>query len=213
MAHKNVDKPETDNSTKRPRGVSRRRFGQTALASAPVVLMAMHSRPLKASVAANCTPSGWVSGNTSPHHEKEPCGGRTPGYWAGGNPHHPQGWVDNKDTLVNSSYGFPGITYFDGSGPDGEATMLDAVSGPGQYPLGINSTDERQVLRFGTAALLNAKYSEVTDGYPLSEAQVREMVIAVLTTGFYESGTGETLNMEQMHRFLKNTMEAPTWGP
>lgn len=204
-------RPEQQPETLDARGRTRRRLGKAALGTAPV-LMTLHSAPLKAA-GANCTPSGWVSGNTSKHPDLEDCGGRTPGYWAGGNPNQPDGWKNNKDSPLNSSYGFPGLGTYPGSGDDGNATMLDAVSGPGQQSLGISSSDhndKRQVIRFGTAALLNAKY---TVGYPLSEALIREMVTEVIDTGEYQTSTGETLNMEQMHAFLKNTMDIPSWGP
>lgn len=131
-----------------------------------------------------------------------------------------------------SGYGFPGITndyreFVDNGGPgnsgnqgnqgsssnsveDIPLTMLGAVarsvgvSGLTGIPL------ERQIIRFGAAALLNARY---TAGYPLSEELVRDIVTNTLNHRFYTTNGGDTLSPEQVKAFLENTMETPNfWG-
>lgn len=193
---------------------SRRRFGIGAASAA--VVMSLHAQPLKA--AANCTASGWVSGNTSRHPELQDCGGRTPGYWQNeNNKHHPEGWVKTRNESVSSQHGFPGLgeyTRTSDEGDFGSATLLDAVKGPGDVRLNTADNHERQVLRFGTAALLNARYAyEVAPGYPLTEDEVRDIVTEALTTGYYVASTGDRLTLSQVHAFLENTMDAPSWGP
>ncbi|SEO98318.1 hypothetical protein SAMN04488052_105186 [Aquisalimonas asiatica] len=193
-----------------PKSWSRRRFGVGAVSAS--VIMSLHAQPLKA--AANCTPSGWVSGNTSLHQELEECGGRTPGYWQNDNhPHHPQGWRETYYEALNSNHGFPGLNGLTGSGTNGEATLLDAVSGPGRQDLGMGDSTLRQVVRFGTAALLNARYPSVSPGYPLSESEVVDIVTQTLMAGEYVTSSGDVLDEEQVHRFLANTMDSPSWGP
>lgn len=48
-------------------------------AAAAPLLMTVASRPVLA--RGICTPSAWVSGNLSDHHQAVECGGRSPGYW------------------------------------------------------------------------------------------------------------------------------------
>lgn len=202
-----ASKPATSGD---PKSWARRRFGVGAVSAS--VIMSLHAQPLKA--AANCTPSGWVSGNTSLHQELTECGGRTPGYWQNENhPHHPQGWKETYHEALNSNYGFPGLNGFMGSGSNGEATLVNAVSGPGKQDLGIGDSSVRQVIRFGTAALLNARYPSVSPGYPLSESEVVEIVTQAIMTGEYMTSSGDVLDLDQVHRFLENTMDAPEWGP
>jgi len=183
---------------------SRRRFGKAALAATPV-LATLYGRPLQA--AANCTPSGWVSGNTSIHHEAEYCGGKTPGYWQGpASKSQNHVWEETADALLNSSYGFPGLDFYVGGVP---ATLQQAVEGPGQTPFDGADMLIRQLMRFGTAALLNARY---ISSYPLTEAQVTELVAMAVLHGGYTTPGGDYLSDEQVKGFLENTMDMPSWG-
>ncbi|MFW5970453.1 MAG: hypothetical protein ACOCP9_07420 [Halofilum sp. (in: g-proteobacteria)] len=183
---------------------SRRRFGKTALGVTPVIAT-LYGRPLWA--AANCTPSGWISGNTSMHHELEDCGGYTPGYWQG-----PQskreysGWEQSQDELLNSSHCFAGLDFYVQGEP---CTMQQAVEGPGKTPLDGADMLTRQLIRFGTAALLNARY---VVGYSLTEPQVIEMVAMAVRHGGYTTPGGDYLSDEQVKAFLENTMNTPNWG-
>lgn len=183
---------------------SRRRFGKLALGITPVVAT-LYGRPLWA--AANCTPSGWVSGNTSNHHELGDCGGNTPGYWQGPASKRQQpGWDDIQDQLLSSSHGFPGLSFYVGGQP---ATMHQAVEGPGQTPFDGTDMLSRQLVRFGTAALLNARF---VLGYSLTENQVTEMVVMAILHGGYTSPGGDYLSDLQVKSFLENTMDTPSWG-
>lgn len=185
-------------------GWSRRRFGKTALGVTPVIAT-LYGRPLSA--AANCTPSGWVSGNTSNHHELEDCGGYTPGYWQSKNSKGQyRGWGNIHDELLDSSYGFPELSFFVGGAP---ATMQHAVEGPGKTPFDSTDMLTRQVMRFGTAALLNARY---VIGYSLTETEVTEIVAMTVLHGGYTSPAGDYLDALQVKAFLENTMAAPSWG-
>ncbi|MBK5936121.1 MULTISPECIES: hypothetical protein [Halorhodospira] len=199
-------------------GRSRRRFNKAALASAPL-LLTLHSQPLRA--AANCTISGWVSANVSRHPDgPEPCGGYTPGYWQGpaSARQYPE-WGEQREELINSSFGFPGLpsyTLIAGGGPGRGGgfeylTLHDAVRGPGQSRVAeFNGMTERQLLRFGTATLLNARY--LMD-FPLTEAQVIDIVTTTLLTGSYTTAAGDTLTAPQVHYFLENTMDGQqSWG-
>lgn len=183
---------------------SRRRFGKTAL-GATSVIATLYGRPLWA--AANCTPSGWVSGNTSNHHELEDCGGNTPGYWQGpaSKNQHP-GWKNTQDELLDSSHGFSGVSFFVGGEP---ATMQQAVEGPGETPFDATDMLTRQLMRFGTAALLNARY---VIGYSLTESEVTEMVAMAVLHGGYTTPGGDYLEDSQVKAFLENTMDTPSWG-
>jgi hypothetical protein len=183
---------------------SRRRFGKIALGVTPVVAT-LYGRPLWA--AANCTPSGWVSGNTSNHHELGDCAGKTPGYWQGpASKRQHSGWNDIHDKLLNSSHGFPGLNYYVAGQP---ATMQQAVEGPGKTAFRDVGMLERQLVRFGTAALLNARF---VIGYSLTQDQVAEMVAMAILDGRYISPGGDYLDAVQVKSFLENTMATPSWG-
>lgn len=139
--------------------------------------------------------------------------------------------VEDGEAFI-SNYGFPGVAadyseYDDqaGGGNPGNPgnpgnsggmtdatplTMLGAVAASTEV-LGLSGIPhERQIIRFGTAALLNARY---TPGYPLSEQMVRDIVTDTLNDGYYIANSGDRLEPEQVKAFLENTMDTPTWGP
>ncbi len=200
-----VGGPSRVNAGAAPPRWSRRRFGKAALVATPV-LASLYGRPLRA--APNCMPSGWVSGNTSLHHDLEDCGGNTPGYWQGpaSKSQHP-GWDDSKDRLLDSSYGFPGLGFYVAGKP---ATLQQAVEGPGETPFDGTGMLVRQLMRFGTAALLNSRF---LIGYTLTESQVTEMVAMAVLHGGYTTPGGDYLTDVQVKAFLENTMDVPGWGP
>ncbi|OOC11459.1 hypothetical protein [Thioalkalivibrio halophilus] len=149
---------------------------------------------------------------------------------------HP-GWhqaVEEGEAFV-SEYGFPGIgnnyreyAVEDTGGdsepghsanpdvPDGSShgeiplTALGAVAASVEVLGLVGLPHERQIIRFGMAALLNARY---ISGYPLSEQQVRDIVTDTLNDGYYVADSGDRLEPEQVKAFLENTMNVPTWGP
>lgn len=211
--HGTADRPDAG-AAGRPSDWSRRRFGKVTLASTPV-LMTLYGKPLWA--GANCTASGWVSGNTSLHQDLRDCGGRTPGYWQGpASKDHYAGWHGTKDERLDSMYGFPtlGVYLVSVSGNDGvnnaPATLQHAVEGPGATTFNGTTMPVRQLLRFGMAALLNARYIV---GYALTESQVVAMVTSAILEGAYVTPSGEILTADQVKRFLENTMNTPQWGP
>ncbi|WP_019625807.1 hypothetical protein [Thioalkalivibrio sp. ALJT] len=224
-------RPDTSKESLDARGRNRRRLGKAALGTAPV-LMTLHAAPLKAA-GANCMPSGWVSGNTSRHDQPEDCGGEPSGYWGAadseGNPDfnspafvHHSGWRDvvEQGGEFVSEHGFPDITnvYLQpaesggngGSVDEVPLTLFRAVSDPGSIRALTGVPHERDIIRLGVAALLNARH---TSGYPLTEMQVRRIVTATLNQGFLVANSGDRLEPEQVKAFLENTMGTPTWGP
>ncbi len=182
----------------RPASWSRRRFGVAAVSTS--VIVGLHSQPLRAAGGGgNCTPSGWVSGNVSLHGEAQSCGGMTPEAWAGGDPPaERERWADAHFNSV-----FKGTPPYSVEESGDPATMLDAVSQ--DVRLGSVGDMERQVIRLGAAAYLNAEYLV----YPMTPQTVIEMVRPTLVDGQYITQSGDVLNAEQVKDFLGNTMEAP----
>ena len=213
--HEGAERPETSGAVppERTRGWTRRRFGQGVAAAAPLV-MTMHSRPLQA--AANCTVSGWVSGNVSLHHDLEECGGYTPGFWQGNSANLPGDWEGNRDIrLVNDPVygldGLPTFTTITGNDDVRDTTMHDAVDQASNIIELPKNSDDRKLVRFGTASLLNARH---VSGYPLSEDVVRTMVRDAYFNGEYIAPSGDRLSKNQVWRFLENTMNGKEeWGP
>lgn len=194
--------PATGGGEPAQRPWSRRRFGQAVAASAPV-LMTLHSRPLQAD--ANCSVSGWVSGNTSLHHELEACGGRTPEYWASEDSKHDYPEWEKRHQQPSHAYPFHSINHKVKGRPASmqqcvdRQTRLDGVDGLGQ-----------QIVCLGAAALLNARYRRPP--YPLNEERVRELVLLGLRGGG-STDRGDSLTAEQVKDFLENTMSGrEDWG-
>ncbi len=196
-----------DAGAQRAKGVapdpSRRRFGKLVLGTTPI-LLTLPGRPLWA--GANCSVSGWVSGNTSMHHELTDCGGETPGYWQGpASKDHYGGWRQTHGERLDSIHGFPALSFTVAGEP---CTLQQAL----ERPMAIDGVgnDTRQTLRFGTAALLNARYGV---SRALTEVQVVDMVTQAVLNGHYETPTGDWLSEAQVRRFIENTQSAPNWGP
>ncbi|MCG5528023.1 hypothetical protein LRF89_10615 [Halorhodospira sp. 9621] len=191
------------------RGMSRRRFGQAALGSVPV-LMTLYSNPLRASsgTPGNCHPSGWVSGNTSQHGEAEDCGGESPGHW--GN-HSPQGQGGGagaaKSVDFNRAFGFADSEF---TNSEGESLDLNyATSGRGKDIVERNFVEvtdkERKVIRFGSAAYMSRIDNKYTSDRPTRE-EIIDMVKAVLDGDYYQiPSTGDELTIDGVIAFLKNT--------
>lgn len=198
-------RPTAGTNGEHPVNPGRRRFSKGALA-APPILLTLYGRPLFA--GANCTPSGWVSGNTSLHHELVDCGGNTPGYWQGpASKEQVQGWrLSHDKALDDPIHGLPGMSYAVAGLP---VTLQQAVEGPGKTPFDGVDTNARQLLRFGTAALLNARYQY---GYQLSETQVITMVSEAIAFGAYTTPSGDVLTARQVKDFLDQTMNSASWG-
>ena len=193
-------------SADRPASWSRRRLGVAALSTS--VIVGLQSRPLRAAgVGGNCTISGWVSGNVSLHGEAQACGGRTPGAWQGGSP------PEHRDSWAHITIGalFGTHYYVAESGENStlrEANLLDAVSKNVKFNDLERFQHERQLIRFGTAAWLNARYLD----YPLKPHAVVDIVKETLENGGeYKPHLGETLTAEEVKNFLENTMDGPDY--
>ena len=188
----------------------RRRFGQAALGTVPV-LIAIYSNPLRASsgTPGNCHPSGWVSGNTSLHGDPGDCGGTSAGNF--GNPGRggrETGWEEWPFSEV-----FPGVPeYYEDPDLAHPLRLKRAAfsSGPARvFPVydgwsGLVSNPERKVIRFGTAAWLSRHYGHYTFERP-TEAEIVAMVVAALTGEPYSTAAGE-LDAWDVADFLENTL-------
>ncbi len=165
---------------------SRRRFGKAALGGVPV-LLTLRSQPLRA--GDDCTISGFASPNNSPGGtQTTECGGRGPGYWS--EPVSKEDFPDwelNQDELVDSEYGFPDLMI------TGNITLQEAVAG-----------EASELLRSGTAALLNAKF---IPGYSLTEEEVRDIVTVTQDDGVYVTSAGDELTTSEVTDFFYNTFD------
>lgn len=213
------DAGEQDNASP-SRGMSRRRFGQAALGSVPV-LMTLYSNPLRAtSGSANgCSGSEWVgSANTSMDVETVRCGGRSPGHW--GN----QGNQGNQEanTLQPVTHEpweverfedcFPGAPRFyedpDGNEPLRLARAVSVsnhavIYGSGGRPY-QNQHLERKIVRFGTAAWLNWQHGYY-NGRP-NKDEIVGMVESALKGEYYRTAAGD-ISPEGVKYFLENTFD------
>lgn len=180
---------------------SRRRLIKGA-AVAPI-LMTVVSRPV---LGAQCTPSAWVSGNLSDHgHERDTCGGRSPGYWQT-NRHNrwaPTGYYPGTK-VDESNEGFGTDPYKD------DGTKFHAVFAGTHYG---NKTlmqvlwleghqDQYQLGAHIAAALLNA--ASIPD-YGMSVDDVKEMYKQLELTGYYQPSAGDPMTPEAVVLFIQNT--------
>ncbi|MBK1727475.1 hypothetical protein [Halorhodospira neutriphila] len=188
MAQRDPEEESSDGQVERlgERGhrPSRRRFGKAALGGIPA-LLTLRSQPLRA--AGNCSISGFASANSG-ESETESCGGRGSEYWSGSlsKQDFPE-WARNQNEPVDSEYGFPELVNA------GNITLQEAVEGAAS-----------ELLRAGTAALLNAKFIL---GYTLTEEEVREIVTVTQRDGVYVTSAGDELTTSQVTAFFENTFD------
>ena len=213
------DAGEQDNASP-SRGMSRRRFGQAALGSVPV-LMTLYSNPLRAG-GGNCDPSGWYSGG-SQHGEAESCGSDSPGKWWRSPAEPVETWGDwlfssSDQTVSDLGAGhtaiFSGAPSFYEDDKETPLRMKYAVRPQNLYPIykvsgGQVEHQERKVIRFGAAAWLNRHFNRY-DGPRPDEKEIVEMVEKVLNGGYYRSAAGD-LNTEDVANFLENTVSEPQY--
>ncbi len=183
------------NDREHPRGgetapsAARRRVIRGIAGTAPV-LLTVASRP---ALGAACTPSGFLSGNLSHHHDKGVCNGRSPGYWKTHFPMTEIGtrFIDEFATVWQDKYGTPWDT----------DTTLAQV---------LNMTGKEDRYEFGfhaVAALFNARYEPDGD-YPMTEAEVRNVVNEVLLYGYYtDPVSGQTMDAEEVVTFFSGTFD------
>lgn len=168
------------------------------------LLMTVASRPV---LGAQCSPSAWVSGNLSDHgHERDTCGGRSPGYWKT-NRHHR--WAstgyqpgtpigdEKNDNGTACNYHEDGTKFhhvFAGSQYGNKSMMqvLWLTEGEDRYQLGSHIV----------AALLNA--ASIPD-YGVSVEDVKEIYRQLELTGYYQTSTGETMTPQAVVLFIQNT--------
>ena len=185
---------DTAKATDRPESWSRRRFGAAAVATSVVV--GLHSNPLRADkIGGNCTPSGWVSGNASVHGEAQDC-----------KAHGPEDWSSQRVEVQGQWQNWPLHSQFKLSHHPtvdrNPATFGHAVS---DTYFDATSQEVRELLKFGAAAFLNARFAT----YPLSESEVQGMVSSACNRDPYRTRSGDLLEPEQVLMFLKNTMGHP----
>lgn len=172
---------------------SRRRF-MGAAAGGVGVLLAVQARSALGQTTCQ-SPSAMISGNTSPSDEQQVCiAGRSPGFWK--QPQHFCDWGSIATPPTFDAYKISMCTKQ--KGQSNLSTDMIKVKGTllrEVFPFAVGgsaslwavlaypqSFKKGQLLRHGIAAWLNAgKWSSA--GYPLSQAQVVEMIAAVYPTG------------------------------
>lgn len=189
---------------------SRRRILKGAIA-APVIL-SVTSRPV---LGAECTISGFMSGNVSDHgHDTCACG-FTPGAWktpysGDGNwdmtPFDPGSCVNNGQGQCNAYNGdgtpFFSPTTFSGTDPHyADKTLMQVLWLEGNqdpYEFGAHIA----------AALLNAY---AVPGYGMSPSEVQAIYANVdanggASAGYYMGDNGKVLSVEQVVAFIQSTL-------
>lgn len=186
---------------------SRRRFAKSGLAVSGVILT-LASQPVLGEWACQ-SPSGFQSGNASPHGQPPQCIGRTPGYW-GNKPedwplpykagtcsgdatyrNHPENWTTANATKFINGFNCSGqgSIYY-------KYTMFQVIwlgGGGDPYQLGAHIV----------AALLNAKRGWTP---VLTEQAVKDMFNEWAAKGYYEPSAGVHWSGEDIVTYLKTTM-------
>jgi len=167
------------------------------------LLMTVVSRPV---LGAQCSPSAWVSGNLSDHgHERDTCGGRSPGYWQT-NRHYrwsPTGY--NPGTKEDQDHAGHGQCPYKSDG-----TKFHEIFAGHRYSdkslmqvLWLEGHDDKyQLGAHIVAALLNA--ASMPD-YGMSVDNVKEIYRQLEMYGEYRTSTGETMTPEAVVMFIQNT--------
>ncbi|MET0012499.1 MAG: hypothetical protein ABW088_02480 [Sedimenticola sp.] len=173
---------------------SRRGFAKVGLA-APL-LLSIPSRPVFGNVF--CTPSALGSATHLSHRPMETsCGGFSPGAWKtpGGDGQDP---ANEKQRTFLSIFGH----LWHGNGSTNNAWFSDTTL---QEVLEMGGNQDRY--EFGAhavAAYLNAYYRSTT-GYPMTVADVLEMVTAILFNGTYQPVPGYVMDAQDVVRFIEQT--------
>lgn len=183
---------------------SRRRFTKSGLAASGVILT-LASRPVLGQWACQ-SPSGFQSGNVSPHGTPPQCHGLTPGYW---------GTRGNRWQLPYDPGTCKSGTNCKGMGDWSNGTLFSAAFNCSGYAAGYDGYSMMQVIWMNghqdryqlgahiVAALLNAK-SGMTP--VLSEQAVKDMFNEWAAKGYYEPTAGVQWSAEDIVTYLKTTM-------
>ena len=199
---------------------SRRRFGKSGLAASGVILT-LASRPVLG--CWDClSPSGFQSGNASPHGQPPQCEGRTPGYWQGKkdwpspyakgtctNKKHPS---SNNPVDWKDGTSFSGTFNCSGYGTAYQSCCLPIKNAPCKPtdPLSLmqvlllsGKDDHYQLGAHIVAALLNAKMGWTP---VLTVPAVKNMFNEWAAKGYFEPSAGIKWYGEDIVTYLKTTM-------
>jgi hypothetical protein len=157
------------------------------LAVTAPVIMAVSSKP---ALANFCTVSGFLSGNLSNPNSEKRCGGRSPGYWI------------NHVTPELKSMTFQALFGGLWEGKSGKW-----VKDPTLYEV-LKMKGHEDRYEFGAHAVAVYQNALLISGYPMSVAEVGDIVSQILTYGIYtHGGTGKTLDAQQVVDFFTQTFD------
>lgn len=186
---------------------SRRNLAKAGLA-ATGVLLTLGSRPVLGQWACQ-TPSGFISGNASPHGTPPMCSGLTQGYWGT----RPGNWPSpyaagtfNKNKQKQAYENWSGGTMFKDFTLGFNCTGFGASFEPYsmmQVILLNGTIDSYQLGAHCVAALLNARSGRTP---VLSEEQVRNMFNEYAANGYFEPTAGIKWYPADIVAYLKTTM-------
>ncbi len=200
---------------------SRRRFGKSGLAASGVILT-LASQPVLGQWACQ-SPSGFQSGNVSPHGQPPLCSGRTPGYWQAPNKNWPSPYTagtctNKKSPSSNNPVDWTGGTAFSSVFDCGiygaiyKSACLPVKDGPCKQtnPLSFMQVillwgynDNYQLGAHIVAALLNAKKGWTP---VLTEQAVKDMFNEWAAKGYYEPSANIKWSAADIVTYLKTTM-------
>jgi hypothetical protein len=170
------------------------------LTSAPV-LLSFISRP---AFGVFCTPSSIGSSTFLSHHPEETnCGGFSPGAWKNNNLHADGYDADGEKTKLFSQV-FVGNWHGGGDQSlwNSNTTLQQVLD---NYFPGVDSPkDQYEFGAHAIAAYLNAYYHDQTN-YPMTVADVLEMVNAIITDGQYEPTPGYVMYPQNVVEFIQQT--------
>ncbi|MHB9102523.1 MAG: hypothetical protein ACYC2E_13520 [Sulfuricella sp.] len=202
---------------------SRRRFAKSGLAASGVILT-LASRPVLGAWACQ-SPSGFQSGNASPHGQPPMCDGRTPGYWQAPNKDWPSPYATGTCTdqqhcssndPVDWTEGTPFCGTFNcgGNGAVYKSACLPVKNGKECKPtdplslmqiLLLGGKDDRyQLGAHIVSALLNAQMGWTP---VLTVQAVKDMFNEWAAKGYYEPSAGIQWYAADIVTYLKTTMQ------
>ena len=187
---------------------SRRRLLKGAALSP--VLLSLTSRPV---LGAECTISGFMSGNVSDHGHDDCTCGFTPGAWktpyvGDGNwnnvPYEPGTCQDSNGNGQCNSYKDDGTPFAASRGGPFDCTDPRYADKTLMQVLWLGGNEDP--FQFGAhivAALLNA---HAVPGYGMTPEAVKAIYANVDENGYYKGGNGKNMNTEQVVAFIQSTL-------
>lgn len=214
--------PQDATSPVRSVDESRRRFGKSGLAASGVILT-LASQPVLGQWAC-LSPSGFQSGNASPHGQPPLCDGRTPGYWQAKkdwpSPCTTGTCSNAKNLSSNDPVDWMGGTPFCGTfncgtyGAHYQSACLPVKKGPCKRtnPLSLmqilllgGKDDRYQLGAHIVAALLNAQMGWTNP--VLTPQAVKAMFNEWGAKGYYEPSAGVQWSAADIVFYLQTTMK------